>query len=271
MNNGIAKVIIAVILGFIVLRSCNNCTNRSRRVDTVSSTWQKTPVDKLITKLNSEQNYSIILLDMDSRNDRYYHMYNVIVEHPDTVLSSTTDWEEVPDVFFSANVDNMGMEIVSKKDGKLSKQASPAGYNHYVGNPKYGHWEQRNGGSFWAFYGQYAFMSSMFNMMTYPARRSYYDDYYRGGYYGSRPYYGPSGRTVYGTNTYTSTGAGKSSTWGNKPSSFKQNVRSQVQRSTSAKSSRSYSSGSSYSNKTSRSSSRYSRSSSRSRSGGFGK
>nr|WP_319400117.1 hypothetical protein [uncultured Carboxylicivirga sp.] len=270
MNNGIAKVIIIVILGFIVLRSCNNCT-RSRRIDSSVSTWQKTPVDKLITKYNNEQNYSIILLDMDYRGSNYYHMYNVIIEHPDTVLSTTTDWEEVPDVFFDANVDNMGMEIVTKKDGKLSKKASPAGYNHYVGNPKYGHWQERNGGSFWEFYGRYAFMSSMFNMMTYPARRSYWNDYYGGGYYGSRAYYGPSGRTVYGTNTYTSSGTGKSSTWGNKPSSFKQSVRSEVKRSATATKSRSYSSSSSYSNKKSRSSSRYSSSSSRSRSGGFGK
>lgn len=271
MNNGIAKVIIAVILGFIVLRSCNNCTSRRSDRATQASTWQKTPVDKLITKYNSDQNYSIILLDMDSKGSKYYHMYNVIVEKPDTVLSSTTDWQEVPDVFFSANVDNMGMEIVSKKDGKLSKSASPAGYNHYVGNPKYGQWTERNGSSFWEFYGKYAFMSSMFNLMTYPAHRSYWNDYRGGGYYGSRPYYGPSGRTVYGTKTYTSSGTGKNSSWGNKPSSFKQNVRSQVSKSASASRSRSYSSSSSYSRK-SRSSNRYSsRSSSRSRSGGFGK
>ncbi|MCG8582553.1 MAG: hypothetical protein MI866_21700 [Bacteroidales bacterium] len=271
MSNGFAKVIIAVIIGFFVLRSCNTCTrSSSNRSSSTVENWQKTPVDKLITSLNNEQNYSIILLDMDSRSQKYYHMYNIVIEKPDTVLSQTTDWEEVPDVFFSANVDNMGMKKKKKKDGKLSKKASPAGYNHYVGNPKYGRWEERNGSSFWAFYGQYAFMSSMFNLMAYPARRSYYDDYYGGGYYGSRPYYGPSGRNVYGTKSYTSSGTGKSSTWGNKPSSFKQNVRSQVKRSAAASQSRSYKSSSSYS-RNSRSSSRYSSSSSRSRSGGFGK
>lgn len=267
MNNGIAKVIIAVILGFLVLRSCNNCTrNKGSQLET----WQKTPVDQLITQLNNEQNYSIILMDMDSRSNDYFHKYNIIVEHPDTVLSSATDWQRVPDAFFAANVDNMGMEIVTKKDGKISKKASPAGYNHYVGNEKYGHWQQRDGYSFWEFYGQYAFMSSMFNLMTYPARRSYWNDYYRGGYYGSRPFYGPGGRTMYGTKTYTSSASGRTSNWANKPSSFRQNVRSQVKRSTSARTSRSYSSGSRYS-RTNRSSGRYSRTSSRSRSGGFGK
>ncbi len=255
MNNGIVKIIIAVVLGFIVLRSCNSCSNRN------SNTWEKSPVDELITQLNEEQNYAIILLDMDYRDDKYYHKYNVIVERPDTVLSTNTSWRETSATFFNANVENMGMEIATKKDGKLSKQASPAGYNHYVGNSKYGEWQQRNGSSFWHFYGQYAFMSSMFNLASYPARRSYWDGYSNGGYYGSRSYYGPSGRSVYGTKTYTSSNVGKSSTWGNRPSSFKQNVRNQVKRSASA----------SNRSRTSRSSSRYSNSSSRSRSRSFGK
>ncbi|WP_430811521.1 MULTISPECIES: hypothetical protein [unclassified Carboxylicivirga] len=277
MNNGIAKIIIIFIIGFFVLKTCNNRSdNRSdRRMQERSvamSSWEKSPVDELIKKYSSEQNFSIILQDMDARDNKYYHQYNVLVEHPDTVLHEETGWETVSDQFFAAHVNNMGMEIVSKKDGKVSKQASPAGYNHYIGNERYGRWTERNGTSFWEFYGQYAFMSSMFNLMAYPARRSYYDDYYRGGYYGSRPYYGPSGRgAVYGTKNYTASGTGKNSTWASKPSSFKQNVRSQVARSSQAGSSRSYSSGSSYSNRNSRSSSRYSRSSSRSRSGGFGK
>ena len=273
MNNGIAKIIIIFIIGFFVVKTCSNRSGRrpDRGNTTTINNWEKSPIDNLIKRLNNEQNYSIILLDMDARDGKYYHQYNVLIERPDTVLTEETGWEKVPDAFFAANVNNMGMEIVSKKNGKVSKQASPAGYNHYIGNEKYGRWTERNGTSFWEFYGQYAFMSSMFNLMTYPAHRSYYNDYYRGGYYGSRPYYGPSGRSVYGTKTYTSSGSGKSSTWGSKPSSFKQNVRSQVSRSTSASSSRSYSSSSRYNNRNSRSSSRYSRSSSRSRSGGYGK
>jgi len=160
------------------------------------------------------------------------------------------------------------MEVATKKDGKLSKVASPAGYNHYVGNQKYGHWTERNGSSFWEFYGRYAFMSSMFHMMS-PVHRSYWNDY-RGGYYGSRPYYGPSGSNIYGTRSYTSSSSGRNTTWGSKPTNFKSQVRNQVSRSSSAAKSKSYSSSSSYSRK-SRSSSRYSSSSSRSRSGGFGK
>ncbi len=272
MDNKLAKIIIAVVIGFFMLKTCSTCkSNRNYYSDSGISSWEKSPVDNLVRSLSNEQNFSIILLDMDSRSNGYYHQYQVLIEKPDTVLSQESDWEKVSETFFADNINNMGMEIASKKDGKLSKVASPAGYNHYIGNEKYGHWTQRNGTSFWEFYGQYAFMSSMFNLMTYPVRRSYYDDYYGGGYYGSRPYYGPSGRTMYGTRSYTSSSTGKSTTWASKPSNFKSQVRSQVSRSSSASSSRSYSSSSSYSQK-SRSSSRYSSSSSsRSRSGGFGK
>jgi len=271
MNNGIAKIIIIVIIGFVFFKTCSSCRNTS--VDSSRSsmeTWEKSPVDKLIQSLSGEDNFTIILTDMDSRDGGYYHQYNVVVEKPDTILRNLTGWEKVTDAFFATHVDNMGMEIVSKKDGQLNNVASPAGYSNYVGNPKYGQWQERNGSSFWEFYGRYAFMSSMFNMMSNPVRRDYYNDY-RGGYYGSRPYYGSGGNNTYGTKSYTASGKGQSSTWGSKPSSFKSNVRSQVSRSASSSSSRSYSSGSSYGSKKTRSSSRYSSSSSRGRSGGSGK
>ncbi len=235
----------------------SGCSSRSNSVK-----FEKNPVDELIRDLSGVDNFSIILYDMDAKDDTYLHQYNVITEMPDTVLYEKTEWKVVPAQFFQANIDNMGMEIVSKKDGKLSKQASPAGYNHYVGNERYGQWRQhRDGYSFWEFYGRYAFMSSLFNMMTYPARRSYYHDYHRGGYYGSRPYYGPQGSKVYGTASYTKGKTGSNTKWGKQPSSFKESVRNKVSRSSSTQSS----------SRTSRSSSRYNSSSSRSRSRSYGK
>jgi hypothetical protein len=173
----------------------------------------------------------------------------------------------------------MGMELASKKDGKLTKTVAPPGYTNYVGNEKYGHWVQRDGGSFWEFYGKYAFFSSMFRMTMFPIRYSYWNDYHRNYYGYGRGYYGPSynnGRRMYGTNSaYNSNN--KTARWNNKTSDFKSNVRSKVQRSSAAskKSANRVSSSkrrsSSYQKKTTRSSSRYSRSSTRSRGGGFGK
>jgi len=274
--NTAAKIVIGIIVVFFIAKTCGRDKSSSSSYKTSSSqtakTWEKSPVDDLIKDLNGEQNFSIILFDMDAdeNGNTYRHQYQTIIQRPDTVIENKTDWKNVSETFFSQNINNMGMEIASKKDGKVTKQAVPAGYNHYVGNEKYGRWENRGGSSFWAFYGQYAFMSSMFNMMTY--RRSYWDDYNRGGYYGgSRGYYGPRGSNpVYGTKSYTSSSSGSKSKWASKPSTFKDRVRTKVSRSSSTSNSKF--SKQRTTTKTKRSSSRYSSSrSTRSRSGGFGK
>lgn len=277
MSNGSVKIIIAIIIGFIVIKTCTNSRSSRQQGASQLQSWQKSPVDDIIKKLSNEKNFSIILFDMDANDPSigsatYRHKYRVIIEQPDTVLAQETSWHDVSDVVFQQHINDMGMEIASKKDGVLKKQTAPAGYSNYVGNSRYGQWTERNGSSFWEFYGRYAFMSSMFNMLAYPAHRSYYNDY-RNSYYGSgRSYYGPSGQNVYGTNSYTSSASGRNSTWGSKPSTFKSKVQSSVSRSAAATKSRSYSSSSRYGSKTSRSSSRSSSSSSyRSRSGGFGK
>lgn len=279
-DNAVVKIVIAVILGFIIIKSCSTITKKPRTHtrQQVKTTMQKTPVDILIRDLSDEANFSIILYDMDveepdSRRPNYKHKYRVLVEKPDTVLVNETDWEKVPETFFQANINNMGMEIASKADGKVQKQAAPAGYNNYVGNEKYGRWSNRNGSSFWEFYGRYAFMTSMFNLMYQPAYRTGWNTY-RGSYYGTgRPYYGNNNR--YGTKSYASSASGKNTTWGSKPSTFKSKVRSQVSRSsgsTTRKSAATATKRTSSTTRTNRSSSRSSYSSSyRSRSGGYGK
>jgi hypothetical protein len=263
--NTLTKVILGIIVVFFIAKTCSRSDSSSSQA---TETWQKSPVDNLIKDLNAEQNFSIILFDMDAdeSSDSYRHQYQVIIEKADTVIEQKSTWKNVSATYFSQHLNDMGMEIASKKEGVVTKQAVPAGYNHYVGNEKYGHWENRGGSSFWAFYGQYAFMSHMFNMGSY--RRSYWNDYRSGGYYGSsRGYYGPnSGSPVYGTRSYTSSTSGKSTKWASKPSSFKSKVRSRVSRSSSSTRSSARTS-----SKTTRSSSRYRTSSTRSRSGGSGK
>ena len=279
-GDGVVKFLIIFFIGFVVLKSIITSKPKQQppRVTTEQAeAWQKSPVDKLIQSLSNEDNFSIILYDMNvknstSSNPDYEHQYRIIRELPDTVVAQETPWYPVTNSFFNKNIDNMGMEIASKQDGVVSKQAAPAGYNNYVGNPQYGQWRERNGTSFWEFYGKYAFMTSMFNLMTYPARRDYWNDY-RGSYYGTgRNYYGPSGQRVYGTKSYTASNNGKNTQWGSKSSNFKSDVRSRVSRSSSASTSRSYASSSSYNTKTTRSTSRsYGSTSYRSRSGGYGK
>ena len=234
--------------------------------------YTKSPVDVMVRDIPSDHVFSIILHDMDVRGnfvESFHHQYKVIEEtQPGQPVERMTDWVEVDKNFFNRHVNDMGMEIAARDStGKLSKTPAPPGYNNYVGNRRYGYWNNHGGSSFWAFYGQYAFMSSMFNMMTYPVNRGYYDTYRRD-YYGRRAYYGPttsSGRRTYGTGSkYNSSRSSGSSRWSRNTSSFKQKVASRTQRSTSR-----YGSGTSrYSGS---SSSRYGGSSYRSRGGGFGK
>jgi hypothetical protein len=216
--------------------------------------------------------FSIMLYDMNVEGnfvESFYHQYKIIEEiEPGKPEERTTEWMEVSRDYFRQHQDDMGMTLVSRgEDGQVVKTVSPPGYNNYVGNEKYGSWQrQSNGTSFWAFYGQYAFMRSMFGYGSYPVRRSYYDDY-RGNYYGrGRSYYGPKeederggSRYRYGTNSRHNQSRSTSSTWCQNRSKFKNKVNSRTQRSSTS------------SSRTSRSSSRYRGSSSRSRGGGYGK
>jgi hypothetical protein len=231
--------------------------------------FTKSPVDILIRDMSSEPIFSIILYDMDVEGNfskTYKHQYQIITEKDSIPQERLTDWYTVSKDFFTYHENNMGMEIASKgRDGKVSKGASPAGYSNYVGNPQYGQWKQRDGGSFWEFYGKYAMLSSMFHMFSYPARYSYWNDY-RSNYYGrGRSYYGPTtgGRSMYGTYSNYNQKTRPNSRY-TRTSAFKNKVNSRVQRSSSSTSK-------TRSTRTSRSSNRYS-GSSRSRSfGGGGK
>ena len=215
----------------------------------------KNPIDDIIKGMPSGRIFSIVLNDMDVQGSffqEYFHQYKIIEEVTEGKPEERiTDWYKVEERVFERHVNDMGMELASRgEDGKLRKGASPPGYNNYVGNEKYGRWENRGGNSFWVFYGQYAFMSSLFGTLNYPVRRSYYDDYRRNYSGRGRSYYGPTtgGRPYYGTGSdYNSRRS--NTAWNRNRSGFKQRV----------------------ANRTSRSSSRYGGSSSRSRGGGFGK
>jgi hypothetical protein len=246
---------ISLLASLLVLNSC----------EPNKAVYQKNPLDDLVKKMTEVPNFSIILFDMnyDESSKKYLHQYTIIKEDAflDTMVSETTEWLQVSDTYFNSNVENMGMALVSKSDGKVEKKVSPPGYNNYVGNEKYGNWNQgSNGNSFWEFYGKYAMLRSVMGFGMSPIYRGGWNDYRRNYYPTNRTYYGQgsNGGTRFGTTGSQTSNRSTRSTWNSKPSSFKQNVRSKVQRSSSRTSSRS-----------SRSSSRY-RSSSSSRGRGFG-
>jgi len=260
--------------------------------------YEDTPVDKLITQMDAKKDFTIILYDMDVDDtglNTYKHRYKIITEKDSLVGKAGTElpaptngavlpagapatitlakdsfmtvpvveytgWNEVDEEFFKYHQDDIGMEIASKENGKVTKETSPPGYSRHVGNSQYGHWNNSNGTSFWEFYGQYAFMRSMLGMYSTPIYHTGFIDY-RQNYYGNRPYYGTSvgGVRQYGTGSALSQ---QQNPGFHQRSMTNNNLKSRVQESVSR----------SQSGKSSRSSNRYSgSSSSRSRSGSYGK
>lgn len=224
----------------------------------------KNPVDDLIRDLSEVPNFSIILYDMnyDEAKEEYQHQYRILKEPlgADTIVEETTGWLPVSAAYFNEQIDNMGMTIASKTNGTVEKKVSPPGYNQYVGNEKYGQWNQKSDGtSFWEFYGQYAFLRSMLGFGYSPIYYGGWYDYRRNYYPYGRTYYGNSsnGGRRFGTNSTHNRSRSSASTWNSKNQNFKNRVRSQAQRSASR------------SKRRSRSGSRY-RGGSSSRGRGFG-
>ena len=219
------KVIFALI-ALVYLSSCG-------------SDFEKTAIDKMVVDMKDIPTYNVLLADMDIEDgfvsDTYKHKYKIITEKADgKIKDKETDWIEVSEDFFQQHINDLGMEILSKKDGKVSKSVSPAGYSNYVGNDKYGQWQQRSdGSSFWQFYGQYMFLSSMMNMAMMPRYGAYND--YHNNYRGRRAYYGSQsagGVTQYGSRSASS--ANSNTNFARKQaanSSFKNKVQNQVSRS----------------------------------------
>ena len=139
--------------------------------------------------------YSVILDDMKeegSFSPSYYHKYRVIQGEK----LSVSDWMAVPEGYYRKNENFLGMTILAKQDGKYDTAAGPPGYE-YVGDSRYGNWQQDSGGSsFWAFYGKYALMSHLLGGSRI-FRRDYstYQDHRRQGrpYYGKNKEYGTAG------------------------------------------------------------------------------
>lgn len=156
--------------------------------------------------------YSKILTDMRT-SPRYQNHLKTIKVYFDNRNEVKEQWVDVSSTHYNKNRNNLGMTVESKDLGKYDFEAkrfaSPPGYN-YIGDRRYGRWERDSyGNSFWAFYGQYAFMRSLFWGPGYysPIYRSNYNTYRRYRNVG-RTYYGrtSTGRPKYGSRgSYTRT------------------------------------------------------------------
>jgi len=156
-----------------------------------------------------------ILVDMEVRGFSDNHHYDQKIRTVRTHAGATTSdeqWVDVSRTTYDAMHNDLGMAIEQKPAGKYDSEADhvaqPAGFAYIAppsqGSNQYGHWEQRDGQSFWVFYGQYALLRDLlFNRDYRPLDRGEWENYrtYRGQ---GQTYYGQgaesSGAPKYGTN-----------------------------------------------------------------------
>lgn len=249
---------IVSLLTILLIISCGDSND--------SITTNREPTDLLIAELANTE-YSIVLNDMNVSNlnskTHYQHKYNILKLEKDSLIVDSMDWQTVNRAYFEKHENDLGMEVVSNHNGTLSKVARPVGFGWAIGNDEYGEWEpvskdststasnsNNNSGRRWRSNG------SSFLFWYWMLRRpAYQRDYngYRTAAASGRSYYGTqtNGQSRYGTN-----------------SSYQRTKRSSFfSRKSSSNSWKSHTQ-----QKTKRSSSRYNNgSSTRSRSGGFGK
>ncbi|MCG8638052.1 MAG: hypothetical protein MI863_29775 [Desulfobacterales bacterium] len=162
----------------------------------IGNLWQALSINP--TENWPSRNHNAATFWIEDTREAYFHKY-LMENNGET---EETDWIKVNPSFFDQNINNLGMAILSKPYGVFEPdpQAAPPGMA-YVGNPEYGEWKKdENGDSFWAWYGRYAFFSSLF---FFPPSYYYYGSWNRWntGYRYKKPYYGKTktGAYTYGT------------------------------------------------------------------------
>ena len=191
-----------------------------------------------------------LLVDMESRRGDYRDKIRTVkTQMADASaktgqVTSDEQWETVSKDVYEARRNDLGMDIEHKPAGKYDVEAErvpqPPGFAYMAppsqGSNQYGYWENRDGRSFWVWYGQYALLRDLlFNHQYVPLPRGDYDEYrtYRSRgetYYGrdsssgqSTPKWGTQGSTTqdrYSGSTFAKGGGFKDSKYATRSGSY---------------------------------------------------
>jgi hypothetical protein len=190
-------IILTLLMTFFV--ACNG-TKPAYKVE-------KEPIEEVAKKaLPSE--FSIVLNDMDVEETekfiKYKHKYTLLKIEKDSLVVDSVDWKPVSEKFFLEHENDLGMEILSYHNGKLNTVAKPVGYDWAVGNTKEGKWEMvtdsvnKTTKKVWR--PRVGSMLFWYWMMRRPASYRHYNSY--GNFRGKKPFYGHSGSSYnYGTRS----------------------------------------------------------------------
>ncbi|MGK0365152.1 MAG: hypothetical protein ACI85O_002217, partial [Saprospiraceae bacterium] len=109
----------------------------------------------IVKEFDANNEFNLILRDMDYKNSQHYHKYEYITDTSDLIVNTETSWYEVTPTFFKVHVNHMGLEMVHKNGGTKSFGATPPGFSRFVGNEKYGSWADNYGQNEWDYISEY--------------------------------------------------------------------------------------------------------------------
>lgn len=161
------------------------------------------PVRDMKRQFESKTAYTVLLSDMDLKNDRLKHKYTIIdIDSTHHVTSRKTDWHNVSDDFFYQHEANLGMEILSKSpDGKINNLVSPPGFTNLIGNTNYGNWNEFGS---WEFNESNQDLYKTLEIVDLPIYKKEYVDFTQKYKY-NKPHYGEKTHgdsTKYGTRSH---------------------------------------------------------------------
>ncbi|MGK0359678.1 MAG: hypothetical protein ACI9U2_001984 [Bradymonadia bacterium] len=138
-----------------------------------------------------------ILVDMKKENGNCAHKYRFI----EGGLAQHSSWVPVACTEYAAHEQHLGMAVYSKPEGTFESEAvtvaHPPGYS-YIGNTRYGRWDNRSGGRYWMWYGQYSLTRDLlWGVGGYRPIRNRSWSSYRSSVKARKPYYGATKQ--YGT------------------------------------------------------------------------
>lgn len=165
------------------------------------------PLNEMKRDFDSKKAYTILLEDMNLKDGQYVHKYCVLDFTNSTVEVSHTKWKDVDDHFFYLHEDNLGMEILSKReDGKLNNLVTPPGFTNVIGNDKFGSWGLNSDTEYWQFKNEFSSLETDLGLKGLVVLKSEFVEYEQK-YLNNRPYYGPKTNssgdsTKYGTRSH---------------------------------------------------------------------
>jgi len=145
-------MLFVAFIGIINIFQCGNNSSSSNYEYPVNTGRE---FSKIVGEFDANDEFTLILRDMDYRNSQHYHKYEYVTDTSDVIVHSETGWYDVTPTFFKQHVNHLGLELVHKNGGTKLFGATPPGFSQFVGDEKYGSWVDNYGQKEWIYHPEY--------------------------------------------------------------------------------------------------------------------